>query len=310
MPNIWQARSEARGVLCCEQPATAAAPAIEMEIEIAHATTGRLCSAPMPPVFPTLGHVPVLSQIAPGVFVTTSEFMLTTTTIVASDDGRFLVIDPGVTVTEVAGLAAALAARGLRPAVGWSTHPHWDHVLWHASLGDVPRYAAPAAVTAVGTSRAGMIEELQQSAPGHDLSLFGQLTPLAADVIPWDGPGAELIVHDAHAPGHGAVFLPDAGVLVAGDMCSDVEIPLLDMLAADPAADYRDALSMLGALSAVRQVVPGHGHAGDGGEFRRRLAADTAYLDALARAEPFGDPRITEDWMLAAHREQLRRCQR
>ena len=50
---------------------------------------------------------------------------------------------------------------------------------------------------------------------------------------PWRGPRALVLAHDAHAPGHGAVFLPDTGVLVAGDMCSDVEIPLLDAGAAD-----------------------------------------------------------------------------
>jgi hydroxyacylglutathione hydrolase len=56
---------------------------------------------------------------------------------------------------------------------------------------------------------------------------------LDASAIPWDGPEARLIVHDGHAPGHGAVFLPGSGVLIAGDMCSDVEIPLLDLVAGD-----------------------------------------------------------------------------
>ncbi len=42
-------------------------------------------------------------------------------------------------------------------------------------------------------------------------------------------------------------------------------------------------------------MVPGHGHVGDAGEFGRRLAA----------GEPFEDPRITKDWMRAAHEEHL-----
>ena len=117
---------------------------------------------------------------------------------------------------------------------------------------------------------------------------------------------AQLIVHDGHAPGHGAVFLPDTGVLIAGDMCSDVEIPLLDMVAADPLGDYRTGLERLAAVSGVRQMVPGHGHVGDAAEFRRRLAADSAYLDALARAEPFDDPRMSRDWMHEAHEDHLR----
>ncbi|HEX6524273.1 MAG TPA: MBL fold metallo-hydrolase [Streptosporangiaceae bacterium] len=247
-----------------------------------------------------------LAEIAPGIFVATSEFMLTTTTVAAGPGGSCLVIDPAVTVAELAGLAAALDSRGLRPVAAWSTHPHWDHVLWHASLGDVPRLATPAAVAVLDAERDAMILELEESAPGHDLSLFGLLAPLPADTIPWDGPRAEVIVHDGHAPGHGAVFFPDSGVLVAGDMCSDVEIPLLDMRADDPLGDYRAGLSRLGAVTGVQRVVPGHGHAGDAAGFRERLAADSAYLAALARGEPFGDPRITEDWLRAEHDQQVR----
>jgi glyoxylase-like metal-dependent hydrolase (beta-lactamase superfamily II) len=166
------------------------------------------------------------TEIAPGVLVATGVLYTTTTTVVAGPDGSCLVIDPAVTPAEIAGLAAVLSARGLRPVAGWSTHPHWDHVLWHASLGDVPRYAAPAAATAAGAQHSRLAAQAQEDAPGHDLSLLGKLTPLPAAAIPWAGPAAEVIVHDGHAPGHGAVFLPDSGVLVAGGMCSDIEMPL------------------------------------------------------------------------------------
>ena len=263
--------------------------------------------------------MPVLTEIAPGVLVATSEFMLTSTIVVAGYDGGCLVIDPGVTAAEMSALGLALGALGLRPVVAWSTHPHWDHMLWHPSLGDAPRYAAPAAVAALtalteagagaGTGRDAMLEEARRSAPGLDESLFGRLAPLAASAICWDGPVAELIVHDGHAPGHGAVFLPGPGILVAGDMCSDVEIPLLDTTAADPLGDYRTGLSRLGAVPGVRQVVPGHGHAGDGAEFLRRLTADWAYLDGLSSGLRSGDPRLVTDsagWMRDAHAEHLR----
>ena len=61
-------------------------------------------------------------------------------------------------------------------------------------------------------------------------------------------------------------------------------------------------------MSGVRQVVPGHGHIGDAAELRRRLAADSGYLDALALREPFEDPRITEDWLREMHQQQLARA--
>ena len=246
-----------------------------------------------------------LSEIAPGVLVATSSFALTTTTVVAGPGGGCLLIDPGVTVAELAELVGELASRSLVPVVAWATHPHWDHVLWSRDLGDAPRYAAPAAVHIAETERPGMVEGMENSAPGHDLELFGRLVALDGSAIPWDGPAAELIVHDAHAPGHGAVFLPDTGVLVTGDMCSDVEIPLLDTEAEDAFGDYRTGLSRLAAVSGVRQVVPGHGHVGDAAELRRRLAADSGYLDALALRQPFDDPRITADWLREAHARHL-----
>src|SRR5580700_11689367 len=133
-----------------------------------------------------------LTEVAPGVLVATSSFMLMTTTVVVGAAGKCLVIDPGVTVAEMSALAAELADRGLTPTAAWSTHPHWDHVLWCRELGEAPRYAAPAAVQIAETERAGMVEGAQRSAPGHDLELFGRLTVLDAAAITWDGPTAEL----------------------------------------------------------------------------------------------------------------------
>ena len=255
-----------------------------------------------------------LTEIAPGVLVATSDYAATTTTVVtgAPGSGECLLIDPAVTVADLAELAGSLAVMGLRPGAAWSTHPHWDHVLWSRALGDAPRYAAPAAVAIAETERDGIIDELEQSAPGHDLPLVGRLTALDAFVIPWDGPAAQVVVHDGHAPGHGAVFLPDTGVLVAGDMCSDLEIPLLDTMATDPLGDYRTGLERLSAVLGVSQVVPGHGHVGDTGEMRRRFAADSAYLDAVAKGEAYPDPRLTgaPQWMHTMHESQVRFYQR
>jgi hydroxyacylglutathione hydrolase len=249
-----------------------------------------------------------LTEIAAGVLVATSDLYVTTTTVVAGRDGGCLVIDPAVTVADLSALAAELSRRGLRPRAGWATHPHWDHVLWCRELGDAPRFAAPAAAAKAEAGRAEMFQQASREAPGHDPALFGRLTALepGAGAIPWDGPAARVVVHDAHAPGHGAVYLPDTGTLIAGDMCSDLEIPLLDLDGRDPVGDYRAGLSRLGALAGVRQVVPGHGHVGDAAEFRCRLAADHAYTDALERGRPFGDPRLTEDWLRAEHERQLR----
>ncbi|HEX4063738.1 MAG TPA: MBL fold metallo-hydrolase [Streptosporangiaceae bacterium] len=252
--------------------------------------------------------MPMLTEIAAGVLVATNDWAMTTTTVVARPDGGCLLIDPAVTPADLSALAGELDRRGLRPRAGWATHPHWDHVLWSRELGDVPRFAAPAAAARVTAERDRMFTQTAHDAPGHDPGLFGRLTALepGAGVIPWDGPAAQVIIHDAHAPGHGAVFLPGTGTLIAGDMCSDVEMPLLDLDGNDPIGDYRAGLARLAALTGVRQVVPGHGQVGDAAEFRRRIAADQTYLDALERGQPFGDSRLTQDWLRAEHDTQLR----
>lgn len=256
--------------------------------------------------------MPVFTEIADGVLVATSEFDITTTTALADSGGGCLLVDPGVTVPEIAAVAAELASRGLRPRAGWSTHWHWDHVLWHRELGDVPRFATPGTVAAERAQRTDQLRETEAEAPGHDPELFGRLTalPAGAATIPWDGPAAQVVPHDGHARGHGAVFLPGSGTLIAGDMCSDVEIPLLDLDGRDPLGDYRAGLARLAGLTGVRHVVPGHGHAGDAAEFRRRVAADQAYLDALERGRPFTDPRLTQEWLRSAHTRQFEHCRR
>lgn len=248
-----------------------------------------------------------MRELVPGILVATSDFAATTTTVAVGGDGGCLVIDPGVTVQELDVLARELVAAGLRADAGFATHPHWDHVLWCRSLGDVARYAAPRAVTIAAREREAMVAGMTRSAPGHDLDLFGRLTALPSAGIPWHGQDMQIVVHDGHAPGHGAVYFPESGVLVAGDMCSDIEIPLLDLAEPDPLGDYRAGLERIAALPDVRMVVPGHGHVGDAAEFRARLAADTRYVDLLARGRPFDDPRCTVDWLRRDHDLQCHR---
>lgn len=247
-----------------------------------------------------------LTEVAPGVLVATAVQYTTTSTIITGPDGGCVVVDPAVTVAEVTGLAAALAARGLRPEAAWSTHPHWDHVLWAASLGAVPRYATPAAAATAERERERLTEGVAAEAPGHDLELVGRLTPLAADVIPWRGPEIRVLRHDAHEAGHGALFLPGTGVLVAGDMLSDLEIPLLAWDEPDPAGRYRAGLELL-ASQPVRVLVPGHGHVGDHAEYTNRVRVDAAYLTELERgtAAAGQDIRIGTSWLRAEHERQF-----
>jgi glyoxylase-like metal-dependent hydrolase (beta-lactamase superfamily II) len=136
--------------------------------------------------------------------------------------------------------------------------------------------------------------------------------------IPWDGPEVRIIEHQAHAPGHAALLIEERGVLVAGDMLSDVLIPMLDLNGtADPIKDYLAALRLLeGAAGDVDVLVPGHGSIGGADQVRARIDQDRAYVHALRDAGVPGDPRVGpsatfgKDWLPGVHERQLQHLAR
>lgn len=242
---------------------------------------------------------PYLREVAPGILVGTSRFMATSTVVVVHDE-EALVVDPGVHDDELRAIAHELGARGVRVTAGFATHAHWDHVLWHADLGDVPRWASHRTVADARHRRVDLLHDAEQ-VTAIDRERFGDLASVDHEV-PWNGPTAELVVHDGHCTGHTALHLPRQGVLIAGDMVSDVEIPLLEhgVPGPDALSQYHEGLDRLAALQHVDLVVPGHGHACDAAVWRRRVDADRAYLDDLAAGRPSDDPRLTEPWLLEA----------
>ncbi|OLF17034.1 MBL fold metallo-hydrolase [Actinophytocola xanthii] len=265
----------------------------------------------------------MLRQVAEGVLVHESEFVQTNTIVVQGDAG-VLLVDPGVQDHELACLANDLSDLGQTVVAGFSTHPDWDHLLWHPQLGAPPRY---------GTSRCAATVQDQLSNPDTKaeitahleptgiadkvpLDLYGLITalPPGTTQLPWNGPKIRIIEHQAHAPGHAALFIEDRGVLVAGDMLSDVLVPMLDLTSAtDPIEDYLTALSLLEAVADAAVIVPGHGSVGEAGEARARIERDRAYVLALREGEVPDDPRVGPsakpgwEWVSDVHSGQAKR---
>jgi glyoxylase-like metal-dependent hydrolase (beta-lactamase superfamily II) len=114
-------------------------------------------------------------------------------------------------------------------------------VLWHANFGDVPRYGTARCAASIqdllsnadwkARIAVGLPPEYAEEIP---MDLLGLITGLPAEAaqIPWDGPKVRIIEHQAHAPGHAALLIEERGVLVAGDMLSDILMPFLDLEAA------------------------------------------------------------------------------
>lgn len=243
-----------------------------------------------------------LNQVADGVWVRQSEWVWTNSIVVRAEDGLIL-IDPGIDGSELNQLADDVRRLDIPVVAGFSTHPDWDHLLWHPRFGDVPRYATSAAARVASQTREQEQAGAAESASGIPLELIGLVTPLPADGGPVPG---EIIEHQAHAVGHAAVLLADRGVLLAGDMLSDVLIPLLDSRQDDQVSAYETALDRLDeVVGRIDVVVPGHGAVAEGPEVAARLAADRAYIDALRRGEEPVDARLDADWMSGIHESNL-----
>jgi glyoxylase-like metal-dependent hydrolase (beta-lactamase superfamily II) len=246
---------------------------------------------------------PMLSEVADGVWVRQSEWVWTNSIAVRGEDGLILV-DPGIHGSELNQLADDLDELGVPVVAGFSSHPHWDHLLWHSRFGDVPRYATAACAQRCSEARERAQRMAAETASDVHLELVALVTRLPADGGPVPG---EIIEHQAHAVGHAAILLADRGVLLAGDMLSDVLIPLFDPGQDDQVGAYETALDRLGeAARHVDVVVPGHGAVAEGPEAAARLAADRAYIDSLRRGEEPVDARLAAaDWLSGPHESNL-----
>jgi len=264
----------------------------------------------------------MLRRVAGDVLVHQSEFCQSNAIVVPGRAGSLLV-DPGIYESEMACLADDLSAAGLTVAAGFSTHDHWDHVLWHSGFGSAPRYGTARCAATVRAEMAGpqWQDRIAEWIPPDIVEqmsweLYGLVNALPADSgrIAWDGPQALVLEHQGHAAGHAALLIADGGVLVAGDMLSDKLIPMLDFDAADPIGDYLAGLLLIeGVAGDVDVLIPGHGSVAGADEMRARIELDRAYVEALhdgAADDPRVGPDAPFDWMAGVHERQLRQLGR
>ncbi len=261
----------------------------------------------------------MLEQVAEGVLIHQSELLQNNTVVVQGRDG-VLLVDPGITGDEMACLANDLRELGQPVVAGFSTHPDWDHVLWHPELGAAPRYGTAGCAAFMrdllsnpdwkARAAEGLPPEIAEETP---LDLFGLITGLPAETtkIPWDGPVIRIVENPAHAQGHAALLIEERGVLVAGDMLSDVMVPMPDLNTANPLEDYLVGLRLLEAVADdVDVLIPGHGSVGRDDQVCARIHLDRAYVHALRDDQVPSDPRIGSsakpgwEWMSDVHEGQ------
>ena len=234
------------------------------------------------------------SALHADVLVATSA-ILSVNCVVARGGAETFVIDSPVLPEELGALPAFVQqARFPRPGGLLATHGDWDHLLGRLAFPDLALGCAPSTAARLAASPGAAQRELR--AFDEEL-LIERERPLALgsiQALPVPGRCAlgerELELHDAsgHTGDGMAVVIPWAGVLVAGDYLSQVELPLLgDGGSLD---DYLATLERLRVLArAAQHVVPGHGPLLSAEQAQRILEQDLAYLLALrdrgARAE-------------------------
>jgi glyoxylase-like metal-dependent hydrolase (beta-lactamase superfamily II) len=210
-----------------------------------------------------------------------------------------LLVDPAWEADELASLGREIRSLGGGPTAGLATHSHFDHVLWHPSFGDIPRWASGETARVAEAEREEGLAELGPSWPAELAALYGRLMPVTGSTLPWDGPEVQLLEHDAHCPGHTAAWVPERSLLLAGDMLSDVELPLPSE-APDALEAYARGLAALAPyVHRAAMVIPGHGAPTFDGE--ARLVADQRYLEDVMAGRPTADYRLRNAGMASAH---------
>ena len=264
----------------------------------------------------------MLTQVAEGVLVHESELLQSNAVVVQGRAG-VLLIDPGITGDEMACLANDLRESGQPVVAGFSTHPDWDHVLWHAELGEAPRYGTARCAASMrdllsdadwkARVAEGLPPEIAEEVP---LDLLGLITGLPAgdDADSLGRPSSPD--HRASGACPGPCGAADRGT--RGPRRRRHALRRLDPDArpdgtADPIEDYLAALRLLeGVADDVDVVIPGHGSVGGADQVRARIDQDRAYVQALRDGRDPDDPRIGPsakpgwEWVSDVHGGQAR----
>jgi glyoxylase-like metal-dependent hydrolase (beta-lactamase superfamily II) len=221
----------------------------------------------------------------PGVLVATSRVFQTACTIVRDDDECF-VVDSPVLPDELEVLPALLEQAGFPLSGLLATHGDWDHVLGRLAF---PGAALGVAETTAARLTAEPGDAARKLRAFDDELYLERPAPLSlgqVQALPVPGKldvGAQTIeLHptEGHVPDGMALWLGWAGVLVAGDFLSPVEIPMLSEGGSRSA--YLATLERLRPLvEQADHVVAGHGGAIDARRALSILDEDVAYLAGL-----------------------------
>jgi len=261
-------------------------------------------------------------EVADRVWVARHEWFDVNVSVVAGEAG-LLVVDTHASETAARGVVEevrALAARlgpGAGPVLGVvNTHEHFDHTFgngaFRAAYGDVPIHAHKAAAEATvpaGRRIQALYDEPENADDPHRAEVQ------ATEIVPADhtfssvttldlGERAVELVHPgrAHTSGDLVVRVPDADVVLAGDLVEQSERGDVPGFGPDCwPMEWPLALDLvIGLLTTSSVVVPGHGRPIDRDFVEQQrneigIVAETI-RDLASRGVPVGEALGAAEW--------------
>lgn len=212
--------------------------------------------------------------------------------VTAGDGAQAMVVDTCVSSERTRRfLAAAAEATGGAPVrVAVNTHQHGDHTYGNHLL------PAGTLIAAQENAREGMVEDpffddvprIWEPMPDWSDAVRRPpgLTFREALTLHLGGVRAEVRHpgHTAHTPGDAVVWLPEQGVLYAGDLVFNRVTPLVFMGSLEGARRSLEWVAGFGA----DHLVPGHGALLDGGGIERSLDEHDRYYAFVAETAAAG----------------------
>jgi glyoxylase-like metal-dependent hydrolase (beta-lactamase superfamily II) len=206
----------------------------------------------------------------------------------ARSHAETLVIDSPVLPDELDALPALLEQAGFPSPSGLlATHGDWDHLLGRLAFPGLALGVAESTAARLAAEPGAAQRELRDFDEGLYIERERPLALGSLQALPVPGRCGigdvqmELHATDGHTSDGMALWIGWAGVLVAGDYLSSIEIPIVGDGACVGA--YERTLKRLRPLVCkAMHVVPGHSPMLDGAHALTVLDQDLEYLQALA----------------------------
>lgn len=222
-------------------------------------------------------------QLTPYAWVAQSRVYATNSGIFV-DNGEAYLVDPGITPAELERIVAFVATQQATIRGIVLTHAHWDHLLGPTRLPGTPVIAHAGYAAVVAAHHDDLVRQItawQLGEGAEHPDVFALPSPdMTFDDhirIHLSGYSLSAIAAPGHAPDALVLYEPVAGFLWAGDMLSDIEVPMV----MDTFHHYRQTLEQLARFD-IRVLVPGHGSAtANDAEIQARIEHDRTYLASL-----------------------------